>query len=75
MKTCDQMGCDEPLQGVGGLPKRRRRTLCYYHEKVASGLLLPLRDVLSPVEIESTMGGRPRNDGRRLDHYVLRGPY
>jgi hypothetical protein len=43
---------------------------CYYHKKVHAGLLEPVENVLSDVEINTLMGGRLHQDGRRLDHYV-----
>lgn len=43
---------------------------CYYHTKVRAGLLEPLDAILTPAELEATMDGRFRGDGRRLDAYV-----
>lgn len=43
---------------------------CYYHEKVVARLLQPVDRYLSDVEINTSLAGRPHQDGRRLDHYV-----
>ena len=42
----------------------------HYHEKIILGLLEPTDRYLSVVEIEALFRGRPRNDGRRLDHWT-----
>jgi DNA-directed RNA polymerase specialized sigma24 family protein len=41
-----------------------------YHRRVVLGEVTPIQAKLSPVEINATMQGRYRGDGRRLDAYV-----
>jgi hypothetical protein len=45
-----------------------------YHEKIVRRQLQPTWDYLSPAEIEATINGRYRGDGRRLDQYVTDEP-
>lgn len=42
----------------------------YYHEKIVKGLVQPVSEYLLPAEINATMHGRPKGDGRRFDAYV-----
>lgn len=42
----------------------------FYHRKIVLGLLEPTAEVLTSTEIDTLFRGRPRNDGRRLDHYT-----
>ncbi len=42
----------------------------FYHRKVVLGILEPSSEVLSSTEVDALFRGRPRNDGRRLDHYT-----
>lgn len=43
----------------------------YYERKVVLGLVQPVEDYLTDVEIGATLGGRKHEDGRRLDAYCL----
>jgi hypothetical protein len=45
-----------------------------YHEKIAKNILQPADSYLSQTEIDATMNGRYRGDGRRLDPYVSADP-
>lgn len=49
----------------------RGHRLCYYHEKLADGLLKPIEAYLTAGEIQTVLVGRRRLDGRRLDTYVV----
>lgn len=46
-----------------------------YHRKIVEGLLEPTDDYLSDAELNATLRGRVRADGRRLDEYVPMKPY
>lgn len=46
-----------------------RRLFCYYHSKVVDGFAEPVSEYLSPEELRSTLHGRSKGDGRRLDAY------
>lgn len=50
---------------------KKNEPFCYYHRKLKAGLLQPVHEYLTAAEIEITLGGRPRNDGRRIDVYAL----
>lgn len=45
-----------------------------YHEKIVKGLLQPTWSYLSESEMEATVNGRYRGDGRRLDQYIVDDP-
>lgn len=45
-----------------------------YHEKIARNLLQPADSYLSKTEIDATLNGRYRGDGRRTDNYVSTDP-
>jgi len=45
-----------------------------YHEKIARGLLEPTWAYMSDAEIDATVNGRYRGDGRRLDQYIIDDP-
>lgn len=43
----------------------------YYHKKVVTGQVQPVETYLTPTELNATMRGRRRADGRRLDQYTI----
>lgn len=43
----------------------------FYHRKVVLGLTVPADGFLTAVELQATLHGRSRGDGRRLDAYCL----
>lgn len=47
---------------------------CTYHQKQAKGMLESPTDFMSDEEMNATVWGRPRRDGRRLDEYTLPAP-
>ena len=45
-----------------------------YEQKIIAGLLTPTWAYMSPEEMEATINGRYRGDGRRLDQYITDEP-
>jgi len=43
----------------------------FYERKVVLGLLIPTWDYLTEAEVDATMTGRYKGDGRRMDDYTL----
>lgn len=49
--------------------RRLNRVDPYYEAKIVRNLLHPIDSYLTAPEINATIGGRKRNDGRRLDSF------
>ena len=45
-----------------------------YEQKLVLGLITPTWDSMSESEMEATLNGRYRGDGRRLDQYIVDDP-
>jgi hypothetical protein len=45
-----------------------------YERKIATGLLQPTWDYLTPAEAHATVNGRYKGDGRRIDQYIDQDP-
>lgn len=83
MRTCKKETlhgrCDQPIlygshQKLTWRTKTGYEEFCYYHHKLDVKLMQPVHEYLTSVQIEVTMAGRVRHDGRPTDAYALEAP-